>query len=149
MPYSNQALKEHSLTQPHDQERDLWSVGIIILEILLGSELVLGLKTNAEVRDLIQFVQSWLGARLSSLLTGLLLEVRFGVVKEILDDGHLDSERRVSRAIEDVQKAKNRYLKLQEMEKDFLKFARAHPDSVTTRFGYVIPDADDSESDSE
>ena len=47
MPYSNQALKEHSLTQPHDQERDLWSVGMIVLEILIGSELVLGLKTNA------------------------------------------------------------------------------------------------------
>ena len=56
MPYSNQALREHSLTQPHDQERDFWSVGMIILEILLGSELVLGLKTNAEVKDLTQFV---------------------------------------------------------------------------------------------
>lgn len=47
MPYSNQALREHNLTRSDNGERDLWSVGIIILEILIGTELVLGLKTNA------------------------------------------------------------------------------------------------------
>jgi hypothetical protein len=47
MPYSNQSLREHSLTRADNGERDLWSVGMIILEILIGSELVLGLKTNA------------------------------------------------------------------------------------------------------
>ena len=36
MPYSNSELEEHSLTGAHDQERDLWSVGIIILEMFLG-----------------------------------------------------------------------------------------------------------------
>ena len=84
----------------------MWSVGVIILEILIGSELVLGLKTNAEVRDLILFIQPYLGARLSSLLTGLLLEVRYSVVGEILEDGILNSERRVMKAVEEVEKAK-------------------------------------------
>jgi phage terminase Nu1 subunit (DNA packaging protein) len=100
------------------------------------------------VRDLVEFVQQWLGARLTTLLSGLLFEVRFGVVKEILDDGLLNSERRVAKAIEEVQKAKNRHEKLKVMKKDFLKFARSHPDMVVTRFGYVIPDASDSEDDS-
>lgn len=147
MPYSNQALKEHSLTQPHEQERDLWSVGIIILEILLGSELVLGLRTNDEVKELTQLVQPWLGARLSTLLTGLLFEVRYNVVKETLEDGLLDSERRVMKAIEEVQKAKKKHQKLKAMEDDFLKFAKSHAETVATRHGYMIPDADDSESD--
>jgi hypothetical protein len=148
MPYSNQALREHSLTQPHDQERDLWSVGMIILEVLLGSELVFGLKTNAEVRDLILFVQQWLGARLTTLLTGLLFDVRYAVVKETLDDGLLNSERRVSKAIEEVQKAKKRHEKLKVMKKDFLKFAKDHPATVVTRHCYVIPGPSDSDSDS-
>ena len=58
------------------------------------------------MKELTQFVQPWLGARLTCLLTGLLFEVRFSVVKEILDDGILNSERRVTKAIEEVQKAK-------------------------------------------
>ena len=99
------------------------------------------------MKELTLFVQPWLGARLSCLLTGLLFEVRFDVVKEILDDGILNSERRVTKAIEEVQKAKKRHLKLTVMESDFLKFARAHPILVTARHGYMIPNANDSESD--
>ena len=53
MPYSNIELAEHNLTGAHDQERDLWSVGMIILEILLGSDIVLGLDSNEEVRAVV------------------------------------------------------------------------------------------------
>ena len=81
------------------------------------------------------------------MITGLLFEVRFDVVKEILDDGILNSERRVMKAIEEVERAKKRHQKLIVMERDFLKNARAHPMTVVTRHGYVIPDATDSESD--
>jgi len=76
MPYSNIELEEHCLTGAHDQERDLWSVGMIILEMFLGSEYVLGMKTNAEVREVVHGSQHWLGQRLSTLLAGLLFEVR-------------------------------------------------------------------------
>ena len=96
-------------------------------ENLLGSELVVGKKASAKARELAQFTQSYLGARLSSCL---------------------DLKRRVTRAIEDVKKAKKRHLKFDAMTHDFLKFARGHPEAVSTRFGNVIPDADDSESDS-
>ena len=81
------------------------------------------------------------------MITGLLFEVRFDVVKEILDDGILNSERRVMKAIEEVEKAKNRHQKLKQMKRDFIKFAKSHEDLVATRHGYVIPDSDDSESD--
>ena len=116
MPYSNDELAEHSLTSPNDQSRDLWSVGMIILEILIGSELVLDLKTNSHVRDLITGGQSWLGQRLSKLLVGLLFEVRFSVVAEMLDDGIFDSGKRVAKAIAGANQKKRRDPELQKME---------------------------------
>jgi hypothetical protein len=64
------------------------------------------------VKDLFQFVQHFLGARLSNLLTGLLFEVRFSVVKDTLEDGILDSNKRLKKTIDEIQKAKKRHISL-------------------------------------
>ena len=117
MPYSNKELAEHNLTGAHDQERDLWSVGMIILEIFLGSDIVLGLDSNAEVRKVVEESRSWLGQRLSTLLTSLLFEVKHGIVAEMLDDGIFDSNKRVGKAIEAAQRFKEKNPLLQKMKK--------------------------------
>ena len=56
MPYSNQSCREHELTALDNGERDLWSVGMIVLEIVVGPEIVLGLKSHSQTRDLVHFI---------------------------------------------------------------------------------------------
>ena len=49
MPYSNRKLNENPLTRAWSNDWDLWSIGMIALEIVVGSELVLLLRTHEEV----------------------------------------------------------------------------------------------------
>ena len=138
MPYSNQSCREHELTALDNGERDLWSVGMIVLEIVVGPEIVLGLKSHSETRDLVYFIQPWLGARLNSLLMGLLFEVRPGAATELLEDSLFDSNKRVARAIKDLDSAKTRHLRLQKMELDFLTYAETHKELVKGLYGYEM-----------
>ena len=58
MPYSNHDLLEHQLTGYHNQERSLWSVGMIIFELFVGPELVQCFKTNSDVQDTLVYLSS-------------------------------------------------------------------------------------------
>ena len=49
MPYNNRMLNENPLTRAWSNDWDLWSIGMIALEIVVGSELVLPLRTHEEV----------------------------------------------------------------------------------------------------
>lgn len=53
MPYNNQKLGTNWLTSHSSKDWDLWSIGMITLEIIVGSELVLPLKTYKDVEDLV------------------------------------------------------------------------------------------------
>ena len=44
MPYNNRKLNENPLTKAWSNEWDLWSIGMIALEIIVGTELVLLLR---------------------------------------------------------------------------------------------------------
>jgi len=74
----------------------MWSVGMMILEIFVGSEVVECLKTHHDVLDLTAHVAAQLGNRLYALIYGLLFEVRVKVVEDTLDGGLLDDPSRVS-----------------------------------------------------
>ena len=104
MPYSNQDLVEHELTGYHNQERTMWSIGIMILELFVGSEVVECLRTHQDVFDLTTHIAGQVGNRLYALLHGLLFEVRFKVVMDTLEDGILDDATRVSMALKEVTK---------------------------------------------
>ena len=52
----------------------------------------------------VAFIQNELGNRLQALLRGLLFEVRFEVITQVLNDGILDNNERVAKAIRSVGK---------------------------------------------
>ena len=104
MPYSNQDLKEHEQTGYHRQERTMWSVGMMILQLFVGSEVVQCLYTHQDVIEGLTHVQNELGNRLYGLIRALMFEVRFEVIKETLDGGILDSPERVAKSIRHARK---------------------------------------------
>ena len=69
---------------------------------------------------------------------GLLFEVRPGAATELLEDSLFDSNKRVARAIKDLDSAKTRHLRLQKMELDFLTYAETHKELVKGLYGYEM-----------
>ena len=57
MPYSNRKLFAYSLTRPNSKEWDLWSIGVTILEVICGPDMVLSLETDDDVRMLLFFLE--------------------------------------------------------------------------------------------
>jgi hypothetical protein len=52
-PYNALKMDEDGCLSTSHPELDLWSIGIVILEILVGTELVLAANTAHKVRDLL------------------------------------------------------------------------------------------------
>jgi hypothetical protein len=102
MPYSNADLVEHQITSSHNQERTLWSVGVIILELFVGQDLIKCLRTNSDVLEVVDCISSQLGARLYTMVRALLFEIRYSVAQEMLVDGLLDNPDRVRKALKEV-----------------------------------------------
>ena len=62
MPYSNLELPEHQITSHHNQERNLWSVGMMLLEFFVGKDLVRSFRTNDDVLEAVTCVSNQFGA---------------------------------------------------------------------------------------
>ena len=102
MPYSNHGLPEHELTGYHNQERTMWSIGMIILELFVGTNVVKCLRTHHDVIDLVTHISYSLGQRLYDLIGGLLFKVSFNIIKLTLDNGLLDDSARVKLVLREV-----------------------------------------------
>ena len=135
MPYGNQDLTEHELTGFHDQERSLWSVGMIILELFVGTDLVHSMKSNSEVVELLDYVSAQLGARIYQLLKALLFEVRFSIVQDTLDDGILANPDRVSKAFKDVERRRTVSKYLQDILKEGGNEVKSYSEEPISVFG--------------
>ena len=53
MPYSNRSLPQYALAPKSSFVWDLWSIGVIILEVLVGPDLVRGVDSDAAIRELL------------------------------------------------------------------------------------------------
>ena len=102
MPFSNQDLKEHEQTGYHRQERTMWSVGMMILQLFVGSDLVQCLRTNQDAIEVLAHVSDELGNRFYTLIKALMFDVRFEIIKETLDGGILDDPGRVAKSLRHV-----------------------------------------------
>lgn len=102
MPFSNQDLKEHEQTGYHRQERTMWSVGMMILQLFVGSDLVQCIRTNQDAIEVLAHVSDELGNRFYTLIKALMFDVRFEIIKETLDGGILDDPGRVAKSLRHV-----------------------------------------------
>ena len=76
LPYNNQKLGVNWMTRLDSPDWDLWSVGVICLEIIVGSELVLLLKTYEDVEVLLADIRAFVPMATHNLLREMLLLVR-------------------------------------------------------------------------
>ena len=76
MPYNNQNLGVNYLTRLTSPDWDLFSIGMMSLEIIVGTELVLLLRTQDEIVSLMQDIRPHIPAPTHLLLTEMLFYVR-------------------------------------------------------------------------
>ena len=76
MPYNNQKLGTNWMTPSWSKDWDLWSIGIITLEIIIGSEMVLPLKDYQSVQDVVFDIMPFISRPLHQLLDEMLFKVR-------------------------------------------------------------------------
>ena len=76
MPYNNSKLGVNTFTRLTSPDWDLWSIGMISLEIIVGSELVLLLTTQEDVESLITDIRPFIPTPTHLLLTEMLSYVR-------------------------------------------------------------------------
>ena len=115
----------------------MWSVGMIILEIFVGSELVQCFRTHQDVIEGLAHVQIELGNRLYGLLRALMLEVRFETIKETLDGGILDSPERVAKSVRHVSKKIRESNFVEELLNAQKDGARSYSEEPISLFGQV------------
>ena len=75
MPYDNRKLGENFLTRASSKDWDLWSIGMITLEVIVGSDLVLLLSTMEAVESLMTDIRPHIPTNTHLLLTEMLFHV--------------------------------------------------------------------------
>ena len=71
-PYSSDRFSGHNRYSVDNRYRDFWCVGLILLEVLVGSELVLGINSCDDLNNLYLRIASYLDPETSKILTHLL-----------------------------------------------------------------------------
>ena len=106
MPYSNRDLKGYETTPAFSYTRDLWSLGVIILEVLVGNDLVRGIRTDDEMRELLKLAKPCIGYDLHRLVERMTVWQSDKPVKEAIDMANDDRHMEVRHAIEKMEKTK-------------------------------------------
>ena len=76
MPYCNRNLGANKHTPSWSPDWDLWSIGMMALEVIVGSELVLPLQTYEDVEKLMADIQGHIPMSTHRLLHEMIFEVR-------------------------------------------------------------------------
>ena len=132
----NLCSPEHLLKTPWSPEFDLWSLGVVILEVLLGTELVLLLQTDDQVRALMRKVEPYLGRKLSHLVTRMTIFVDDRSIQSFLNADSLMCQEEVELAIDQIERAKSSNQGLKEAVRDFRVYASENAEELKTRYSY-------------
>ena len=74
MPYCCQNIwRLSSLLSPNDLLRDAWSIGIIILEVLVGTEVVIPLSSHEQIEKLMDCIEHYVDAPTIRIMKDLLI----------------------------------------------------------------------------
>ena len=107
MPYSNRGLPEYSLQKPWSPEWDCWSLGVIVLEVLVGPRLVAKLDSDRKVREVLNKVTPLIGPELSHIISCMTIFVNDKPLKSILSNQEYLSAELVMKAAQAVDAAEN------------------------------------------
>jgi len=134
MPYSCVGQPDFLLQANSAQEWDLWGIGIIILEILVGTHLVSSASTCYDIRNLMTACEEWLDPQTGGLLNELLL-VGYGGGIERYIEAHLDLHPAATgENIRRVQEAVIEVTVLQNLNKAATAFQKKHANKLYEQF---------------
>ena len=105
MPYSNRELKEYALQKAWSPEYDLWAIGIVILEVLVGPKFVQLISTDCEVRRALRLVRPYLDPDLHYLIEQMTVFVNPKPVNLYLTGSGLVTEMKVAGSVEKMEEA--------------------------------------------
>ena len=85
-PYCSMGFMEHRHLEKSDAHWDTWSVGVIILEILMGTEFVLLANNHQKLLSALQMSAEYLDRALYELLEEMLLDGYFGKATAFVEE---------------------------------------------------------------
>ena len=124
MPYSNFNQLEYQSQPVWSSNRDLWSLGIVILEIIVGPEWIEEIKTGGDLYEILEAIKPLIGQDLHYLVNWMTLMERKSVVETMVLRRAAEDHARLSYAIQQVELAKGKTRAFQAFllsmsEKDF------------------------------
>ena len=106
MPYDNRKLGENPLTRSSSKDWDLWSIGMISLEVIVGSDLVLTLTTQEAVESLMADIRPHIPTTTHRLLTEMLFFVKDEHAVSNAKGDYFDTIYNIKGAINGIEAAK-------------------------------------------
>ena len=123
MPYNNQKLGVNPWTPLWSKDWDLWSIGIMSLEVIVGSELVLPLRTYRHVEDLMADIMPHIPFATYRLLHEMLFEVRDQRVVYNAKGEDFERIYTIQEAIKGVELAKKSNPNIQRRLEGFIEYS--------------------------
>ena len=126
MPYNHSELDVHPLTKLTSPGWDLWSVAVMILEVVAGSDLVLLLRTYEDVVALMADVRHLLSKALHNLLEEVLFRGQDSSAIHNAKSDDFAELFRIEDAVNAIEDAKSGHEVLKQRAEHFLKYAERH-----------------------
>ena len=130
MPYNNQELNVNPGTRKWSKDWDLWSVGMMTLEVLIGSELVLTLKTIEDVEGLLSDIRAFVPEPTWLLVHQMLLQVQDKMAVQSAKETCFASVYLVEKTVNDIEKAKKGNKILKARIDAFNAYVTSHEDEL-------------------
>ena len=106
IPYSNDNLMGYEISKEWAIERDLWSLGIVILEVLAGSEVVRQIEDEDQLVKTLNTLKPLIGPDLHHLVTMLTLWQKDKPVRSMMLKNEPIDHQKVKHDVEKVEQAK-------------------------------------------
>ena len=134
MPYNNSKLGVNPFTMLTSPDWDLWSIGMMSLEIIVGSELVLQLTTQEDVESLVQDIRPFIPTSTHLLLTEMLLYVRDANAVVNAKSEYFETIYKIEEAVNGMEAAKTGNSIIKKRVDQFNAYAAENPEELATSY---------------
>ena len=134
-PYNGLKVDEEEYLDNASPELDYWSVGVVILEILAGTELVITATSASKIRDLLRLCEQHLDSSTVSLLKHLLFGANEDYLEVYLEEVLTKKPNIVAEGIRALDAALDEEKELQKWSLAYQLLQQAEPALVRDRYG--------------
>ena len=108
MPYSNHNLIGYEISKEWAIERDLWSIGVVIIEILAGSEVVMRIDDEDKLVQTLNVLKPLIGPDLHHLLRMLTLWEKDKPVRGMMRKNEPTDHQKFRFDVDQIEQAKGK-----------------------------------------